>query len=81
MIPTASSNYEMMGIMHSEEKFAEVTRKSKAKRAEMKANSDVQKAAALQRKSDEEAARNARETADATSRVFAAFDETPPEHD
>jgi hypothetical protein len=66
--------------MPSEEKFAEVTRKSKAKRTEMKANAEVHRTADLQKEANEETARTLRERADATS--FAAFeDKATPEHD
>jgi hypothetical protein len=68
--------------MPSEEKFAEVTRKSKAKRAEMKASAEVQRTADLQKEANEETARTPRERIDATSRTFAAFeDKATPEHD
>jgi hypothetical protein len=68
--------------MPSEEKFAEVTRRSKAKRAEMKASAEVQRTADLQKQADEETARTLRERADATPRTFAAFeDKATPEHD
>jgi hypothetical protein len=68
--------------MPSGEKFAEVTRKSKAKRAEMKASAEVHRRADLQKEADEETARTLRERADAVSRTFAAFeDKATPEHD
>ena len=68
--------------MPNEEKFAEVTRKSKAKRAEMTARAEVQKAAERQTDANEEAARKAQDVADVTSKVIAQFGDDPKtEHD
>ena len=64
--------------MPNEEKFAEVTRKSKAKRAQMNASAETKKAADLQ---NEETARYEREVAEQHREVAASEDMTAPDQD